>query len=71
MDITVFKYGARVHVRYRFKESAALATANLPARVRVELAQEWAVIFGIPEGPQEGELTTRLACITSHWDTVS
>jgi hypothetical protein len=71
MDIAVFKYGTGVHVRYGFKESTALEMANSPSRVRVELPQGWAAIFGVSECPQDGELTTRLACITSHCDTVS
>jgi hypothetical protein len=69
--MTVFKSGTGVHIRYGLKESRALDMANLPARIRVELAQDWAVIFGVPECPQDGELTTRLASITSHWDTIS
>jgi hypothetical protein len=42
--------------------------ANYPSQVRVELAQGWAIVFGVPSYPRDGELTARLACITSRWD---
>jgi hypothetical protein len=45
--------------------------ANLPSRVRVERAQDWAVVFGTSECPKDWELTTRLAFITSQWDEVA
>jgi hypothetical protein len=71
IEISVFKYGSDVHIEFSLMESSALDMANLPARIRVDLAQEWSVVFGIPVNPPDGELTTRLACITSHWDPVS
>jgi hypothetical protein len=64
IDIAVLKYGSNVHIRYGWKNSTALDMANFPAKIRANLADEWSVIFGIPVNPQDGELTTRLACIT-------
>jgi hypothetical protein len=71
IEITVFKYGSDVHIRYVWKDSMALDMDNLPAKIRVNPANEWSVIFGIPTNPSDGELTTRLACIASHWEPAS
>jgi hypothetical protein len=71
IQIDVLKSGACVHLRYGLKASGALDMANLPTRIRVNLAQEWTVIFGRPEVPKDGELTTRLASITSVRDEAS
>jgi hypothetical protein len=68
IEITVLKLGTGVHIRYGLKDSTALDMANSPAQVRVELAQDWAVIFGVSQSPKDGELTTKLACITSSWE---
>jgi hypothetical protein len=68
IDISVLKQGTGIHVQYGFHGSVALDMANVPSRVRVELAQEWAVVFGTSECPKDGELTTRLAYITARWD---
>jgi hypothetical protein len=71
IDIAVLKYGSNVHIRYGWKDSTGLDMANFPAKIRASLADEWSVIFGIPVNAQDGELTTRLACIASHWDPAS
>jgi hypothetical protein len=68
IDVKIIKQGAGIHIQYGYHGSSALDMANLPSRVRVELAQGWSVVFGTSESPRDGEFTTRLAFITSQWE---
>jgi hypothetical protein len=69
MDVQVYKKGAGLHVRYGFVGSLTLDMANLPERIRAELPNEWAVTFGTTENSKDGDLTSRLMCITSKVDS--
>jgi hypothetical protein len=68
IDGSVITLGTGVHVQYGFHDSAILDMANAPSRVRVELSQGWSIVFGTAECPKDGQLTTRLAFITSQWE---
>jgi hypothetical protein len=57
-----------VHIQYGFPDAVALDMANAPSRVRVELSDGWSIIFGTSNQPKDGELTTKLAFITSQWE---
>jgi hypothetical protein len=68
IDVSIVKKGSGVYVRYGFVGSTALDMANLPERIRAELPNDWVVTFGSSESPTDGELTSRLMCITSKVD---
>jgi hypothetical protein len=68
IDVSIAKKGSGVYARYGLVGSQALDMVNLPERIRAELPNDWVVTFGSSENPKDGDLTSRLMCITSKLD---
>jgi hypothetical protein len=68
IEVSVFKAGQGVYVRYGYRQSEALDMRNLPEQIRAILPLDWTVTFGTKEDPVDLELTERMANITSQLD---
>jgi hypothetical protein len=58
----------RVQVTYGYIGARGHAVQNFPAGFKVDLYDNWAVVFGARETPSDEELTMRLAHITASWN---
>jgi hypothetical protein len=65
IDITVFKIGQGIYLRYACSQEEALDMRNLPEQIKALLPLDWSVSFSTTSNPVDLELTERMANITS------
>jgi hypothetical protein len=65
IEVTVYKVGQGIYVRYGYRKTPALDVMNLPEQIQAALPLGWSVSFGTSLNPVDLELTQRLMNITA------